>query len=148
MSRKVEGRETFTKIETFMKSEYSFFRRMDKGKDSSRYGGPQRRYSLGTVPEGKKWTRSNTPRLYITLNYDDIEVEAVLKKELEVEIVQTRFYEGVGITLSTGLRVVGRFSKGNNETHLHQYKFKLDKESLHQPHAVALITFIIQNGCM
>ncbi len=92
MSSKAEGRETFDKIGRLMKTEYSFLRRMDKGATSSRYGGPQKRYSLGAPPDGKKWSRTNAPRLYITMNSTDIEVEVVLKKEMEgAEKVEGRY---------------------------------------------------------
>jgi hypothetical protein len=147
MSTKAAGRETFEKIERFMKMEYSFLRRMDKGKPGSRYGGPQKRYSLGAVPEGKKWTRFNTPRLYITMNSDDIEVEVVLAKELGgTEKVQTRLFEGVGVTLSTGVKLVGQVYECNKELHLLQYNFTLERETLHHSHAVALVSYIVTNG--
>lgn len=147
MSTKAVGRETFEKLERFMKTEYSFLRRMDKGEPSSRYGGPQKRYSLGAVPEGKKWTRFNTPRLYITMNQNDIEVEAVLGKELAgLQKVETRLFDGVALTLSTGLQLVGREYECNRELKLRQYNFKLEREALHHSHAVALVVFIVTNG--
>ena len=152
MSRKAEGRETFGRIERFMKTEYSFLRRMDKGAISSRYGAPQRRYSLGSVPEGKKWTRQNTPRLYITMNSDDIEVEIVLKKALggctkiEAGPMSAVGVDTVRVTLPTGLALVARVHVCEEELQLRQYHFKLEDESLFYPHALALLSFIFHNG--
>jgi hypothetical protein len=147
MSKKAEGRETFDKIERLMKTEYSFLRRMDKGATGSRYGGAQKRYSLGKKPDGKKWTRTNTPRLYITMQSDYIEVEVVLKKEMEgAEKVEGRYDSEVGIALPTGKQIRGHCHVCDEELQLRRYNFVLENEFLHHTHALALISYIIRNG--